>query len=87
MIFPFSNKITGPIDDDGLSSLGSANGSISSSDLDYCGNDLNGDDSVNENSVMRIPAKVWATLILINAIWIISRLVYTYVVSNNSFVD
>ena len=77
MIFPLSNKITGPIGDDGLLSLGSGNGSISSSELDYCGNDLNGEDSsVNENSVVRVPARVWATLILINAVWIISRLVY-----------
>ena len=77
MIFPLSNKITGPIADDGLSSLGSGNGSISSSELDYCGNDLNGEDSsVNENSVVRVPARVWATLILINAVWIISRLLY-----------
>ena len=80
MIFPLSNKITGPIDDDDLSSLGSANGSIFSNGLDYCGNDLNGQDSVNENSVVRIPAKVWATLILINAVWIISRLVYIIIV-------
>ncbi len=76
MIFPLSNKITGPIDDGGLLSMGSGNGSISSIELDYCGNDLNSDEaSVNENSVVRIPAKVWVTLILINAIWIISRLV------------
>lgn len=80
MIFPLSNRITGPIGDDGLSSLGSANGSISSSELDYCGNELNGEDqSVNENSVMRVPAKVWVTLISINAVWIISRLVYLHV--------
>ena len=73
MIFPLSNKITGPIGDDDLSSLGSANGSLSTSELDYCGNDLNGEGSVNENSVVRVPAKVWGTLILINATWIISR--------------
>ena len=80
MIFPLSNRITGPIGDDDLSSLGSANGSISSSELDYCGNELNGEDqSVNENSVVRVPAKVWVTLISINAVCIISRLVYMYV--------
>ena len=83
MIFPLSNKITGPIGDDVLSSLGSANGSISTSELDYCGNDLNGEDSsVNENSVVRVPARVWATLILINAVWIISRLAYIPVNKN-----
>ena len=74
LIFPLSNKITGPIDDSGLSLGSGINGSVST-ELDYCGNDLNSEGSVNENSVVRIPAKVWVTLILINGIWIISRLV------------
>ena len=49
-----------------------ANGS---SELDYCGNNVNSESLVSENSVKRIPAKVWFTLMFINGIWIISRFV------------
>ena len=84
LLFPFSNRITGPIDDDLLTTVdagsgsgfnSSANGSI---EMDYCGNVISGESSenlVNEDSVKRIPAKVWFTLMFINGTWITSRFV------------
>ncbi len=81
MLFPFSNRITGPIGDGSditesgnFNSSGvAANGSIES---DFCGNQLSGDGSenlVNENSVSRIPIRVWSWLVFNLTIWIISR--------------
>ena len=81
ILFPFSNRITGPIGDgsditdsgDFNSSSMATNGSIES---DFCGHQLNGDESdnlVNENSVSRIPIRVWSWLVFNLTIWIISR--------------
>ena len=88
--FPFANRITGPIDDNFMSDvdIGSGFGLNSSqlfinvsTDLDFCGNDISSDGSenlVNENSVTRVPAKVWITLVLIVGVWLTSQLVMTF---------
>ena len=76
LLFPFSNRITGPIGDDidlWGSGLNSTDGDVK---MDYCGNKLSGEDAdnlVNENSVDRIPVRVWFWLIFVLAFWIISR--------------
>ena len=86
--FPFANRITGPIEDDFVSAVeaGSGSGLNASSELfsnisvvgelDYCGNDVSSAASanlVNENSVKRVPAKVWITLMLIVGVWLTSQ--------------
>ena len=83
VLFPLSNQITGPIDDDndlmamtgsGLNSSETDNASLST--FDFCGHNLSGNGSqnlVNENSVVRIPAKVWVWLMFNLTFWIISR--------------
>ena len=86
LTFPFSNRITGPINDDLTSTtadVGSGSGinssglttSIISDELDYCGNNVSEGIAVNEDSIRRVPAKVWITLIIIVGIWITSRFV------------
>ena len=59
LIFPFSNKITGPIDDDSEATMDTGSGSgfsLSANvsiELDYCGNVISSENSenlVNENS-------------------------------------
>jgi hypothetical protein len=86
-IFPFANKITGPIEDDFVSAIdvGSGFGLNSSEllsntsivdELDFCGINTSSGASanlVNENSVKRIPAKVWITLMLIVGVWLTSQ--------------
>ena len=74
LIFPLSNKISGPIDGDVMPAIGSGNWS-GIDEENYCENYWNSESSVNENSVARIPARVWATLLVVNGIWIVSRLV------------
>ena len=86
--FPFANQITGPIEDNYVSTVmdtGSGSGLNSSQlfsnisiidELDYCGNNVSGAASgnlVNENSVKRVPAKVWITLMLIVGVWLTSQ--------------
>ena len=89
LILPFSNWITGPIGDaaDNLCS-GSETNSTSSSSV-YSGSGSGGfvaanstgfcqvdyETSVNENSVSRIPARVWAMLLSVMALLVISRYV------------
>ena len=81
VLFPFSNWITGPIEDDSDLELFGGSGLNSTGEVikfDFCGNKLNGEDSenlVNENSVVRIPVRVWAWLIFVLTAWIIARLV------------
>ena len=92
LIFPFSNKITGPItptNDDIMSinlQLGSGSGSgvnssttvselVGSHLQDFCGNNETSEVHVNENSVKRVPVKVWLTLMTIVGVWISSRFV------------
>lgn len=76
VLFPLSNQITGPITyDDDLATM-EGSGGYNSSELDYCGHNLSVDGNlVNENSVARIPARVWIWLAFILTVWIISRLV------------
>ena len=85
--FPFANRITGPIEDDFVSTMDAGSGSgINSSELlsntsiidelDYCGNNVSSaasENLVNENSVKRVPAKVWITLMLIVGVWLTSQ--------------
>ena len=85
--FPFANRITGPIEDDyvsvmdtesgsGLNSSGLSSNTSIIDELDYCGNNVSGAASgnlVNENSVKRVPAKVWITLMLIVGVWLTSQ--------------
>ena len=80
ILFPFSNRITGPIGDGNgdIIDPGSSNLSNSSSGIesDFCGHQLSGDGSenlVNENSVSRIPIRVWSWLVFHLTLWIISR--------------
>ena len=85
--FPFANKITGPIEDNFVSAMDAGSGSgLNSSELfsnttivdelDFCGDNMSSAASanlVNENSVKRVPAKVWITLILIVGVWLTSQ--------------
>lgn len=84
LTFPFSNRITGPINGDLTSTtanVGSGSGlnsselTIISDELDYCGNNISEGITVNEDSIQRVPGKVWITLIIIVGIWITSRFV------------
>ena len=82
--FPFANKITGPIEESAMDA-GSGSGLNSSElfsntsivdELDFCGDNMSSAASanlVNENSVGRVPAKVWITLILIVGVWLTSQ--------------
>ena len=80
ILLPWSNSITGPIDPIIESSnelvsgsgSGSINGSSINGTIDYCGQSLN-ESSVNENSITRIPAKVWAIVLLALLMQIIAR--------------
>ena len=80
VVLPFSNRITGPIPEVSLlnatlSSCGSGSGvgfqNITS--YDYCGNDLSSEVAVNENSVKRIPIKVWVVVAIILSVMVLSR--------------
>ena len=86
--FPFANQITGPIEDSFLSAMDTGSGSgLNSSelfsnatsiidDLDFCGNNVSSSNAanlVNENSVKRVPAKVWITLMFIVGVWLTSQ--------------
>ena len=81
VLFPLSNVITGPIkqDDEGSGDFNSSTSIVNaSSELDFCGHNLSADGSenlVNENSVVRVPARVWIWLTFHMAVWVISRLV------------
>ncbi len=47
-----------------------------SAELDYCGNNISSaasENLVNENSVKRVPAKVWITLMIIIGVWLTSQ--------------
>ena len=85
LIFPLANRITGPIEDSFMSDMDGGSGSgLNSSvlftsitaELDYCGNNIRSAASgnlVNENSVKRVPAKVWITLMLVVGVWLTSQ--------------
>ena len=91
LLFPFANKITGPIaDDDDVMSISMDPGSGSGYGLnlsdpnvddhgrifDFCVTNMSSEAlTVNENSVKRVPVKVWLTLVAIVAVWITSRCV------------
>ena len=83
VLFPFSNRITGPIGDSGdIIKPDNFNLTTNSSiESDFCGHQLSGDGSenlVNENSVNRIPIRVWSWLVFNLTLWIISRWVGGY---------
>ena len=72
LLLPWCNTITGPIDLVVISSgsgSGEWNTNISS---DFCGR-LDSESSVNENSIVRLPAKVWAIVLLSLLMTILSR--------------
>ena len=72
LLLPWCNTITGPIDLVVISSgsgSGEWNTNISS---DFCGG-LDSESSVNENSIVRLPAKVWAIVLLYLLMNILSR--------------
>ena len=79
ILLPWSNAISGPI---GNSETGGHNETGSgmnpmfndSSYYDYCGRAPE-ESSINENSISRIPAKVWAVMLLALLAMIISRLI------------
>ena len=78
VLFPLSNRITGPIGDDMTTAMGSGfNSSTNVSDkYDFCGHHLSNESSenlVNENSVARVPARIWLWLTFDLTLWIISR--------------
>ena len=82
LIFPLANRITGPIEDSFTSDMDGSGLNSSdlfasvSAELDYCGNNISSAASgnlVNENSVKRVPAKVWITLMLIVGVWLTSQ--------------
>ena len=89
MILPFSNRITGPIGDAADNPCsGSQTNSTSASSSVYSGSGSGGfaanstgfcrvdyEKNVNENSVLRIPARVWAMLLTVMALLVISRYV------------
>ena len=82
ILFPLSNVITGPITQE-YEGSGDFNSNTSivntSTGLDFCGHNLTTDGSenlVNENSVIRVPVRVWAWLTFHMTLWVISRLVY-----------
>ena len=77
VLLPWSNAITGPIsstDDPSISGSGmvSGSGDGNSTLLDYCGDTLD-TATVNENSITRLPAKVFAVMLIILAILFLSR--------------
>jgi MFS family permease len=88
MILPFSNRITGPIGDAAYNLCsGSQTNSTSASSSVYSGSGSGGfaanstgfcrvdyETNVNENSVLRIPARVWAMLLTVMALLVISRI-------------
>ena len=77
ILLPWSNTITGPIENgetgrhnetgNGMNSMFN-----DSSYYDYCGRTPE-ESSINENSVIRIPAKVWAVVLLALLAQIIAR--------------
>ena len=72
LLLPWCNTITGPIDPLVISSgsgSGEWNTSISS---DFCGRP-DSEPSVNVNSIVRLPAKVWAIVLLSLLMTILSR--------------
>ena len=60
LLLPWCNTITDPIDPLVISSGSGSGDNISS---DFCGR-LDSESSVNENSIVRLPAKVWAIVLL-----------------------
>ena len=75
-LLPFANQITGPIDDEEMVS-GSGMESVSNgSDNGYCVFNYTRD-FVNKNSLKRLPASVWAIMILITLMIVLGRYVYT----------
>ena len=82
LLLPWCNAITGPIDAL-VNSSGSGNGkwnrNISS---DFCGR-LYSESSVNENSIVRLPAKVWAIVLLSFLMYEFSRSDLLFLISHN----
>jgi hypothetical protein len=80
ILTPWSNSITGPIDDDvgGVynssgSGLGSGISDVVNGTGDFCGRSYN-ETSVNENSIVRIPFKVWAIVLVSLSLVIFGRI-------------
>ena len=66
VLIPWSSRITGPIDQPESAiniSSGFGSGSGAESDLGFCGFSVS-QESVNEDSIKRIPVCVWAILLL-----------------------
>ena len=72
LLLPWCNTITGPIDPLVISS-GSGSGEwITNISSDFCGR-LDSESSVNKNSIVRLPAKVWVIVLLSLLMTILSR--------------
>ena len=69
ILLPWSNTISGPIETGGLNVTAMFN---DSSYYDYCGRAPE-ESSINEDSISRISAKVWAVVLLTLLILIIGR--------------
>lgn len=66
VLIPWSNAITGPIKDSDqmpLNITGSGSGSGELPELGYCGYALS-QETVNKDSVKRLPASVWAIILI-----------------------
>ena len=78
VVLPWSNAITGPIsststtNDTDMSGSGMILGSGDGNITDYCGG-VTDTDTVNENSIARLPAKVFAVMLIILLIYYLSR--------------
>ena len=80
LLLPWCNTITGPIDPLVISS-GSGNGKWNANiSSDFCGR-LDSESSVNENSIVRLPAKVWAIVLLCFLMYELSRFVFLFLIS------
>ena len=85
-LLPWSNRITGPIEEQGhslasASGMGSGLPGIGSGmelhDLGFCGFN-NSEETVNVNSVKRLPASVWGFLLFVTVLTILARYEYTH---------
>ena len=72
LLLPWCNTITGPIDPLVISSGTGSGEWITNISSDFCGR-LDSESSVNENSIIRLPAKVWVIVLLYLSMNILSR--------------
>ncbi len=76
LVLPWSNRITGPIDEplQPYNVSGSGSGSGMSPEFGFCGF-AKSDEAVNQNSISRIPFSVWVVLLMSIIPTYIARLV------------